>query len=135
MNRYIEASRTHHEARVRYTEARLKALTVLVEPMLTTEAKSMKARADELDRNWDGSIVRTDAEGSELRDRIKTIENFKSERGRWHPQPAEHVKTSDATADYLEVYRFPCCGKYATLKEIGEPFQFRADGCEEDPAV
>jgi hypothetical protein len=133
--RYMEASRIYQEIRARYAEAKLKALTLLVEPMLTTEVESLKARADQLDRNWSGSFVRTDAEGSEQRDKIKTIENFHSGRGRWHPQPAEYLKNAGATADYLEVYRFPCCGKHATLKDCGEPFQFRADGCENDPSI
>jgi hypothetical protein len=131
---YIHASRTHHTARMHYAEARLKALNELVEPMLAKETETLRDRARELDANWAGSLVRTDSKGAELRDRIKTIENFNADRGRWHPLAAEHVKTAGADADYLEVYRFPCCSSYATLAEQGTPLQFRDDGCQEDPS-
>lgn len=133
--RLVESSRKFYELCARYTEAKLKALGVLVKPMLKAELQSLKARADELDRRWQGSFVRRDAEGSELREQIKTIENFQPGHGRWHPQPAEYVKNAGATADYLEVYRFPCCGKHTTLKDCGEPYQFRVDGCRDDPAL
>jgi hypothetical protein len=130
---FIAGSRAHHENRSRYAEEKLKALTELVEPMLAKEVESLRTRACTLDDNWKGSIVKIDSEGSELRDRIKTIENFRSGRGRWHPRPANYIKNGGAQADYLEVYQFPCCGAWATLANEGEPLQFRADGCEDDP--
>lgn len=131
----IDASRAHHAKRARYAEARLQALTELVDPMLTKEVESLKARARELDSKWQGSIVKVDSKGQELRDRIKAIENFRSTGGRWHPLPAESVGNGGALADYLEVYKFPCCGSSATLADGGTPLQFRADGCEEDPSA
>jgi len=132
---YIDASRAHHAERARYAEERLKALTELVEPMLAKEVESLQVRARELDRKWDGTIVRVDSKGQELRDRISTIENFRSTGGRWHPLSAKHVGNGGALADYLEVYRFPCCGSSATMADAGTPFQFRADGCEGDPSA
>ena len=131
---FIKDSRAHHENRARYSEAKLKALTELVEPMLTKEVKSLRIRASVLDNKWQGSIVKTDSEANELRDRIKTIENFGAGSGCWHPLPAKHVKNAGAQADYLEVYQFPCCGTWATLADHGEPLQFRSDGCEDDPS-
>lgn len=131
---YIDASRAHHANRAQYSEARLKALTELVEPMLAEEIECLRARASELDDNWRDSIVKTDSEGSELRDRIKAIENFQSNGGRWHPLAAKWLKNAGALADYLEVYRFPCCDVHATLANEGVPLQFRADGCEEEPS-
>ena len=94
--------------------------------------ESLRARARELDDNWRNSIVKVDSEGSELRDRIKAIENFQANGGRWHPLPAKYVKNGGAQADYLEVYQFPCCDAFAVLSNEGDPLQFRADGCEDD---
>ena len=84
---------------------------------LANEIESLKARARELDSNWQGSIVKVDSKGQELRDSIKTIENFRSTGGRWHPQAANYIKNAGAQADYLEVYQFPCCGAWATLRK------------------
>ena len=131
---YIEASRVYLSMRARYAETRLQALADLVEPMLTKEVESLQERASDLASRWQDTFVRADAEGNELLDRIKTIENFRSTGGRWHPQSAKYIKNAGAQGDYLEVYQFPCCDAWATLANRGEPLQFRADGCEEDPS-
>jgi hypothetical protein len=102
---------------------------------LGKEAEYLRARARELDDKWQNTIVKADSEGSELRDRIKAIENFRSNGGRWHPLPAKFLKNAGAQGDYLEVYQFPCCDICATLANEGVPLQFRADGCKQEPSA
>lgn len=137
---YVETSRSHHVKRAHYAKARLAALSTFVEPMLVNEIEELgnlvrraeSARKPAISQS-EVRMADVSAEAGDLRARIETVENFRSKGGRWHPLPAEHLHTADWTADYVEVWKFPCCGRFVTTGDK-EPFQFRADGCESDPA-
>lgn len=47
---------------------------------------------------------------------------------RYHPQEAVLVKSTGACDDYLEIYKFPCCGRIAVVG-TGPVSRFRSDGC------
>ena len=47
---------------------------------------------------------------------------------RYHPQEAVCIHSGGAADDYIEVYRFPCCGKQVVVGD-GPVSRFRADGC------
>jgi TIR domain/AAA ATPase domain len=66
---------------------------------------------------------------------VSILDNFIDRKGRWHPQKPVVEKTLSALEDYVDVFRFPCCGGIA----LGDatyayPSQFRDDGCEDAPS-
>ena len=60
--------------------------------------------------------------------KIKEIDERLNYEGRYHTAEAELVESGDAANDYLEVYRFPCCGRTVVVGN-GPVSRFRADGC------
>lgn len=131
----IERSQEHLSRCNRYTSIRLRALTDMVDPLLKREIQSLtEEMQDSKAHMTSGSARRLDSSEGEFRQRIAALQNFTSKgEGRWHPLPAEWVKTASALEDYAEVYRFPCCGEYTYMPNTGTPPQFGADGCEADP--
>lgn len=129
---YLNASHKAKELAAEYTQARLRALTKLVEPILRERVTELQVEADEADaRAREHPLLRSSEFAHEMRDDIKAISNFLSTGGRWHPKAAEYVTTSDASAGYVEVYQFPCCGAFTFLRDPGIPLQFRDDGCNQ----
>ena len=50
---------------------------------------------------------------------------------RFHPLDAELVHALGATDDYIEIYRFPCCGRQIVVGD-GPVSRFRSDGCQKE---
>lgn len=125
--RFVEASRAAERAATEYDRARLLALETTVEPILKERVGDLETEADAM------PAADTNAAAADLRMEADTIRNFFAENGRWHPNAADHLMTSDGRGDYMEVYKFPCCGKVALRADRKQPGQFRADGCAGDP--
>jgi len=79
------------------------------------------------------SFLRISAVQEDLRNELEVLQNTMTQCRRWHPLPAELYSSLGAQEDYCEVYRFPCCGKYAATGEDRPPSQYRADGCSDLP--
>lgn len=60
--------------------------------------------------------------------KIKEIYERLNYSNRYHSHEAVCVHCSSAGDDYIEVYRFPCCGKTVIVGD-GPISRFRADGC------
>ena len=60
--------------------------------------------------------------------KIKEIDEKLNYEGRYHTEEAELVHQGGAREDYIEVYRFPCCGKQVIVGD-GPVSRFRSDGC------
>lgn len=127
---FIEASRQMERMAADYDREKLLALGKTIEPILKDHVASLKTRAANADRK---TAFRVSTAAADIRLEIETIENFYADNGLWHPEPAIHVQTADGSADYAEVYKFPCCGKIAMRRDRSQPSQFRADGCARNP--
>ena len=78
------------------------------------------------------SFVRYSADQEDLKNELQVLLNSMEKSKRWHPQPAEHFKNLGPQEDYCEVYKFPCCGKFALVGDRA-PSQYQPDGCSDVP--
>lgn len=130
---FIRASDDLELQNASFAFARTEALEAYVLPLLNArlseiESEIAAARAQPFLKH---SLAET-----KLQAEADLIRNFKSPEGRWHPQKAGFVETAGAQADYVDVFQFPCCGKYVTTDFGLAPVllsQFRADGCSDAP--
>ncbi|MBR5859331.1 MAG: toll/interleukin-1 receptor domain-containing protein [Clostridia bacterium] len=60
--------------------------------------------------------------------KIKDIYEKLNYKKRYHSQEAVCIHCAGATDDYIEIYKFPCCGKTVVVGD-GPVSRFRADGC------
>lgn len=131
--RYLEASRQAHERSRLYADSRAKALSKYVEPILEHKIEELQVQISDCDaRARSSAFIRMDSTAKDLQAEIELIRNFLGAGGRWHPEPAVWDRCLGAQADYVDVYRFPCCNQHV-LTGSGEPEQFRSDGCEAQP--
>ena len=61
--------------------------------------------------------------------KISEISEKLNYEGRYHTDEAVLVHSGGATDDYIEVYRFPCCGRTVVVGD-GPISRFRSDGCK-----
>jgi hypothetical protein len=70
----------------------------------------------------------------EFSNKLHVLDSFIIQAGRWHPRPAECIKTLGADDDYIDIFEFPCCGTQVRGDQVlAYPSQFSYDGCEEAP--
>jgi TIR domain len=127
---FIEASRRVERMAADYDRAKLLALSKTIEPILKKHVTKLQTRAATADQQ---TPFRVSTVAADIRLEIESIENFYADNGVWHPEPAIHVQTADGSADYAEVYKFPCCEKITLRRDRSQPSQFRADGCSRNP--
>ncbi|MBE6587565.1 MAG: toll/interleukin-1 receptor domain-containing protein [Ruminococcaceae bacterium] len=60
--------------------------------------------------------------------KIKEIYEILNYEKRYHSQEAVCIHCAGAMDDYIETYKFPCCGKVVVVGD-GPISRFRADGC------
>lgn len=77
-------------------------------------------------------FLKLSSDQADSENELQALLNTIKECPRWHPKPAEFVRTLGAQEDYVEVYRFPCCGR-TVITGNGSVSQYRADGCEDAP--
>jgi|GEM_PF-5842373 len=115
-----------------YEKTRNEAIRQYVTPYLRQRIVELNQLINkEQERIRNGAFVRQSALANDYRYEIEVIRNFLGQGGRWHPQPAIHIQTTDASNDYQEVYRFPCCQKIALSER--QPSQFSSEGCQSVP--
>lgn len=122
---YVEACCAQRDREVDYKIARSIALEKFVEPWLRAKIVELKDASAKLsaETKWHFSA---DAKKIDLE--IASINNFLGANGKWHPQKAVYEKTLGAMEDYVDVYKFPCCGLHVLVDDEG-PTQYRFDGC------
>lgn len=74
-------------------------------------------------RQIKGPICQADAYNA-----ISRINEKLNYENRYHPEEAVLEHVTGALDDYLEIYRFPCCGKTIVVGD-GPVSRFRSDGC------
>ena len=74
-------------------------------------------------RQIKGPICQADAYNA-----ISKINEKLNYENRYHPQEAVLDHVTGSSDDYLEIYRFPCCGKTIVVGD-GPVSRFRSDGC------
>lgn len=74
-------------------------------------------------RQIKGPICQADAYNA-----ISRINEKLNYENRYHPEEAVLDHVTGALDDYLEIYRFPCCGKTIVVGD-GPVSRFRSDGC------
>ena len=77
----------------------------------------------ELQRRIKGPIVQ-----SYVLNKLSDVYEKLNYEGRYHSREAELIATSGASDDYIEVYKFPCCGLEIAVGD-GPVSRRRADGC------
>ena len=65
---------------------------------------------------------------SQAYNKLKEIDERLNYEGRYHAKEAEMISVTGASDDYLEIYRFPCCGLTVAVGD-GPVSRFRSDGC------
>lgn len=69
--------------------------------------------------------IETQAEALNAMERLQEKLNY---NGHYHSEEAVRVGVGGAVDDYVEYYRFPCCGKIVTVGD-GPISRYRTDGC------
>jgi hypothetical protein len=128
-----DLERERREAISAYRHARASALESYVHSLLLDRITSLTEENERSKANRAiPGIGITWTEEFRNNEEIDTLNNFLNPEGRWHPQGAIWHQTAGPQADYADVFRFPCCGKYVVTDTRG-PKQFRADGCDASP--
>lgn len=70
-------------------------------------------------------FIEFQADAYNARERLQEKLNY---NGNYHSEEAVCVGHASALDDYIEYYRFPCCGKIVSVGD-GPISRFRADGC------
>ena len=126
---FIENSSKEEYLRNSYNKSYLDMLIKLVEPLLKKELEELKEKVNKAKKlsNFTFNLYE-----EKYKEEILIIENFFEQNYNWHPQKPYKIKNLGSREDYLEVYRFPCCGKYR-LCDNSLPSQFVSDGCQKRP--
>ena len=101
-------------------------LRSIVEPRLKPVIEEIVAEQRRIEEN--SSFRNFDDYARRMDEDVQALENLTLETPMWHPEEAVLVGATDATRNYIDIYRFPCCGK--TVLAEGGTTQFRADGCQ-----
>ncbi|SOB88470.1 toll/interleukin-1 receptor domain-containing protein [Streptomyces sp. 1331.2] len=104
--------------------ARLDELREIVEPYLLAEIR--------LREQHEASVHPFHREEfRQMTDYLRSL--LRIEAKKWHPQRAAHVQATGARDGYADIYRFPCCGKYAREFGAQHPSQLSSEGCRDVP--
>ena len=126
---FIENSSKQEYFMNSYTESYLDTLIKFVGPLLKNELKELKEKVDKAHKS---SSFAYNMYEEKYKEEILIIENFFQQNYNWHPQKAYKIQNLGPREDYLEVYKFPCCGVYR-LCDNSLPSQFVSDGCQKRP--
>lgn len=125
VQRLIEESQAHEDALNRFNEQKIDAVRQVIGPVIAARIAQLQEEA--------APLSRLSGQSAELRSEMETLRNVAEPFGRWHPMPARRMRCGGVIDDYAEYFQFPCCGASVMLHNIGQPLQFRADGCYIDP--
>ncbi len=104
--------------------ARLHELREIVEPYLLAEIRLREQHEDSVHP----------FHRDEFREMTAYLRSLlRIEAKKWHPQRATHVQATGARDGYADIYRFPCCGKYAREFGAQHPPQLSSEGCRDVP--
>jgi hypothetical protein len=127
---FIMRSREMEAKREDYRRLRMNEMKRYLTPMLTQKTQELAHWEDVVRQK--GTIAGISSK-SDVENEIAVINNFLNGSGRWHPSAPESVHTYGALRDYMEVYKFLCCGTTVTGGDT--PSRLRPDGCEPVPIL
>jgi len=114
-----------------YRKARADAMDSYVRALLQTRIDTLNAESRSLRVNPRSDFSYQQKSNEE---EIDTVANFLSPHGRWHPKPADQGGNTGPRGDFVDIFKFPCCGTVVLTENVA-PRQFRADGCCESPEL